>query len=170
MALTVRPVTVSPSLLLALHAQQPARYPALFESAAASRLLGRFDILFAFPDRHLTLHANQRLSMDDGKALPVLSSRHWMNGGCGNERHLAKPFSLSGAAGWSISVTNWWVRSNRDCGCQCPYRDQSLRLFVFPWRCCTSVTRGRAGSSRNRGTKRRLTPSSEISNAVRRCR
>jgi anthranilate synthase component 1 len=58
----VRPVTVSPTLLLALHAARPDRYPALFESAASGEPLGRFDILFAFPGDRLTLRDGDRLS------------------------------------------------------------------------------------------------------------
>ncbi len=58
----VRPVTVSPSSLLALHAARPDRYPALFESAAAGQPLGRYDILFAFPGERLTLYGDGSLS------------------------------------------------------------------------------------------------------------
>ncbi|HMN43304.1 MAG TPA: aminodeoxychorismate synthase component I [Povalibacter sp.] len=58
----VRPVSVSPTALLDLHAANPRRYPALFESAAAAEPLGRFDILFAFPGERLTLQSDQRLS------------------------------------------------------------------------------------------------------------
>lgn len=57
----VRPVTVSPTLLLALHAARPDRYPALFESAAAGEPLGRFDILFAFPGDRLALRDGHRV-------------------------------------------------------------------------------------------------------------
>ena len=74
----VRPVTVTPPLLLALHASNPERYPALFESAATELrkdaataepqggAIGRFDILFACPGARLTLHADQRLTGDSG--------------------------------------------------------------------------------------------------------
>ncbi|HLS81807.1 MAG TPA: aminodeoxychorismate synthase component I [Steroidobacter sp.] len=48
--------------LLALHASRPERYPALFESAAAGRPLGRYDILFAHPQERLTLHASGSLT------------------------------------------------------------------------------------------------------------
>jgi anthranilate synthase component 1 len=58
----VRPVTVSPTGLLGLHASSPERYPALFESAASGEPLGRFDILFACPGDRLTLHADRSLS------------------------------------------------------------------------------------------------------------
>ncbi len=60
-ALAVRPVTVSPTALLGLHAANPQRYPALFESAAAGEPLGCFDILFAFPGQKLTLQPDYRL-------------------------------------------------------------------------------------------------------------
>lgn len=54
--------------LLALHALNPARYPALFESVADDTRLGRFDILFAFPDGCL------RSDADDGEFLPALDA------------------------------------------------------------------------------------------------
>lgn len=60
----VRPVTLSPSALIALHALHPQRYPALFESAAASEPTGRFDILFAFPGAKLTLDSRGALTVD----------------------------------------------------------------------------------------------------------
>lgn len=62
----VRPVTVTPSALLAAHAANPQRYPAFFESAAAGAATGRFDILFACPGARLTLHADQRLTDENG--------------------------------------------------------------------------------------------------------
>lgn len=62
----VRPVTVTPSALLAAHAANPQRYPALFESAAAGAATGRFDILFACPGGTLTLRADQRLTDESG--------------------------------------------------------------------------------------------------------
>jgi anthranilate synthase component 1 len=58
----LQPVDVPPAALLALHAAQPRKYPALFESAAPGRPLGRFDILFACPQARLTLHRDGLLS------------------------------------------------------------------------------------------------------------
>lgn len=43
--------------LLDLHASNPARYPYFLESAAQAGQLGRFDILFAFPEEVLRLDA-----------------------------------------------------------------------------------------------------------------
>jgi len=57
----VRPVQVTPTSLLALHAAAPARYPALLESAAAGNELGRFDILFACPTESLVLRGDGML-------------------------------------------------------------------------------------------------------------
>jgi len=92
----VRPIAVSSSALLALHAQHPQRYPALFESAAAGEPTGRFDILFAFPGARLTLDSQGALTADadigtgtDGtflqaldrwwerERLPPVADRHW---------------------------------------------------------------------------------------------
>jgi anthranilate synthase component 1 len=62
----VRPIDVSPSSLLALHAAYPGRYPALLESAAAGPELGRFDILFAYPRETMTLRADGELVSSEG--------------------------------------------------------------------------------------------------------
>jgi len=59
----VEPVAIAPAMLLALHAAEPGRYPALFESAAPGEPLGRFDILFACPRERLTLGQDARLSV-----------------------------------------------------------------------------------------------------------
>lgn len=48
--------------LLDLHCSNPERYPALIESVASDTGLGRYDILFAFPDETLCLDANGVLS------------------------------------------------------------------------------------------------------------
>lgn len=63
-----RSVDITPQQLLALHAANPRRYPALLESAAAGEPLGRFDILFAFPGARLTLHGPGRLTDERGAA------------------------------------------------------------------------------------------------------
>jgi anthranilate synthase component 1 len=62
-----RPVQVAPSALLALHAANPSRYPALFESAAAGTMLGRFDVLFACPQESLALCADGSVRKPNGK-------------------------------------------------------------------------------------------------------
>lgn len=46
--------------LLALQARDPARYPALIESAASHRVAGRYDILFALPRRRLSARRHDR--------------------------------------------------------------------------------------------------------------
>lgn len=51
----IYPIPIERAALLALHAAQPARYPALLESAAVGKELGQYDILFAFPGDRLTL-------------------------------------------------------------------------------------------------------------------
>ena len=53
----IQPVHIDRAALLALHAAQSRRYPALLESAAVGKELGRHDILFAFPGDRLTLDA-----------------------------------------------------------------------------------------------------------------
>lgn len=64
----VRPMQIAASSLLALHAAHPARYPALFESAASGTPLGRFDVLFAHPQAALSLRADGTLALPDGTA------------------------------------------------------------------------------------------------------
>jgi anthranilate synthase component 1 len=60
----IESVRLAPGALLALHASAPARYPALLESAAVGRPLGRFDILFAQPRAQLILHGDRSLTLD----------------------------------------------------------------------------------------------------------
>ena len=51
-----------PSDLAALHRLNPSRYPYLLESATAGNTLGRYDLLFAFPQDTLRLNADFSLS------------------------------------------------------------------------------------------------------------
>lgn len=60
------PVRIDRAALLRLHAAHPHKYPALFESAAASERLGRYDILFACPAGRLTLQRDGTLLMPTG--------------------------------------------------------------------------------------------------------
>ncbi len=97
----VRPVTVSPSDLLALHAGLPERYPALFESAATAAAIGRFDILFAFPGTRLTLDGAGKLSTDAdidkrGSFLQALD-KWWLQ-----ERSALEPTALPFSGGWLV--------------------------------------------------------------------
>jgi len=99
--LAVRPVAVTPSVLLALHAAWPERYPALLESAATAEPLGRFDILFACPGPRLTLRAGQRLVGDagidtQGSFLDALD-RWWMR-----ERVAPMGAGLPFTGGWLV--------------------------------------------------------------------
>jgi len=50
----VTPVSLQADSLLALHAQNPQRYPVLLESASHSEKLGCYDILLAFPGEQLS--------------------------------------------------------------------------------------------------------------------
>lgn len=51
-----------PSDLAALHGLNPSRYPFLLESAADDTALGRYDLLFAFPQDELRLHPDFSLT------------------------------------------------------------------------------------------------------------
>jgi anthranilate synthase component I len=51
----VFPVQLRDEQLLALHAADPERYPALLESVANHSVLGRFDVLFAYPQARVIL-------------------------------------------------------------------------------------------------------------------
>lgn len=65
---TIRTVHAPREYLLSVHAQWPERYPALLESAAPCASLGRFDLLFAFPQQTLT-----KLSAARDRFLPTLT-------------------------------------------------------------------------------------------------
>ncbi|HEY7377735.1 MAG TPA: hypothetical protein VH542_03520, partial [Steroidobacteraceae bacterium] len=54
MSCILRSITAPRERLLELRARWPERYPALLESAARSEALGRYDILFAFPEERLS--------------------------------------------------------------------------------------------------------------------
>jgi anthranilate synthase component 1 len=75
----IRSVQLNSSALLALHASNPVHYPVLLESAAAGTALGRFDILFAYPQESLSLRGDGNLLERNGSAstgpfLPALDS------------------------------------------------------------------------------------------------
>jgi anthranilate synthase component I len=59
--MAVTPVQLPPDALLRLHAANPERYPVLLQSAAHSEQLGRYDILFAFPQAQLALRSDGSL-------------------------------------------------------------------------------------------------------------
>jgi anthranilate synthase component 1 len=105
--LAFRPVEVTPSTLLALHAARPDRYPAFFESAASAQsaatgsAIGRFDILFAFPGARLTLDGTGTLRAD----FPIGSEQnflHALDGWWRGEQASTPghPFPFSG--GWLV--------------------------------------------------------------------
>jgi len=68
------PLRLAPASLLALHAAFPQRYPALLESAAASATLGRYDILFAFPEAELVLDVDGSVHTDG----PIAASKGFL--------------------------------------------------------------------------------------------
>jgi len=97
----VRPVQVAPSTLLAMHASNPARYPALFESAAAGNVRGQHDILFAFPGERLTLRTQDRLVDPSGRQLQgrfLDALDRWWRQTAGTSAAAAWPFS----GGWLV--------------------------------------------------------------------
>ncbi|HEY6641921.1 aminodeoxychorismate synthase component I [Povalibacter sp.] len=100
-ASAVRPVTVSPTTLLGLHAANPERYPAFFESAAAGEPLGRFDVLFAYPGERLTLHSDLLLSgpagIESSASFLDALDRWWSR-----ERTASDDSSLPFRGGWLV--------------------------------------------------------------------
>src|SRR5512138_442572 len=52
--IVTRSIAAAPDVLLELHASKPDRYPAFLESAAQGGELGRYDILFAYPQREIS--------------------------------------------------------------------------------------------------------------------
>ncbi|HEY4368545.1 MAG TPA: aminodeoxychorismate synthase component I [Steroidobacteraceae bacterium] len=105
-ALAVRPVAVTPALLLALHAAWPERYPALLESAATAEPLGRFDILFACPGLKLTLRSGQGLAADasldtTGSFLDALD-RWWLRERIARDELPPTDFPVPFTGGWLV--------------------------------------------------------------------
>ena len=97
----IRAIRTQRSTLLALHAAFPARYPALLESAASGRPLGRYDILFAFPAARLTLLASGALHSSEpalqGKSFLDALDQWW-----GRERGAARATHLPFVGGWLL--------------------------------------------------------------------
>ena len=71
----IHPIDCEPGVLLALHAAQPGRYPALFESAATGGT-GRYDILFACPGERLTLGQDGVVHTPSGTMAPGRFLQH----------------------------------------------------------------------------------------------
>jgi anthranilate synthase component I len=97
----IRAIRTQRSTLLALHAAFPERYPALLESAASGRPLGRYDILFAFPAARLTLLASGALHSSEpalqGKSFLDALDQWW-----GRERRVAPATHLPFVGGWLL--------------------------------------------------------------------
>lgn len=66
-----------PRVLLELHASQPQRYPALFESTAGTGEFGRFDILFAHPQHEIRLNAQRQLEGASGSGFLSALDTEW---------------------------------------------------------------------------------------------
>ena len=93
----VRPVTLQDDQLCALHAADPARFPALLESTGTHARLGRYDILFALPQARLLLRANGELVGSDLKQfLPALDEA-WQR-----ERLPPESSTLPFTGGWLL--------------------------------------------------------------------
>ncbi len=89
--------------MLALHAAYPARYPALLQSAAVGAPLGRYDILFAFPQAQLTLHANGQLSgprAEQANNQFLCALDHWFA-----EEHCEHDAAVPFAGGWLLYLS-----------------------------------------------------------------
>jgi anthranilate synthase component 1 len=87
--------------LLDLHASHPKRYPFLLESAAYGTALGRYDILFGFPEKSLRLDSEYQLtgSKADGSSgfLSAFDSE-WSKGGNPGSSGSQGPFH----GGWFV--------------------------------------------------------------------
>jgi anthranilate synthase component 1 len=96
--------------LARLHALNPGRYPHLLESVAQGSPEARFDILFAFPGKALTLEGSTRLVLDgspiDGQFLEVFDQQ-WRNDACDAPR--GAPFPFHG--GWFVYLGYELARS-----------------------------------------------------------
>jgi anthranilate synthase component I len=97
----MEPVRLAPGALLALHAAAPAKYPALLESAAVGRPLGRFDILFAQPRAALILHHDGVLTLG-GLTLGASTFLRELDAWAARERATDASGRLPFTGGWLI--------------------------------------------------------------------
>lgn len=93
-------MTLRGDALFALHASDPGRFPALFESTGTHPRLGRFDILFAYPQARLALRADGSLvgggTSNAEPFLPALDE-WWLR-----DRTPAEPSTLPFTGGWLL--------------------------------------------------------------------
>ncbi|MET0658107.1 MAG: aminodeoxychorismate synthase component I, partial [Steroidobacteraceae bacterium] len=93
----VRPVKLQGGELRALHAADPARFPALLESTGTHERFGRYDVLFGYPQAYLSLRSDGSL---DGSAcgnfLTALDES-WLR-----DRVSSEPSDLPFTGGWLL--------------------------------------------------------------------
>jgi anthranilate synthase component 1 len=108
-----RSIAAAPDVLLELHASKPDRYPAFLESAAQGGELGRYDILFAYPQRELRA----------GSGVAFLSTldAEWRA-----ERSYASDCSLPFRGGWFVFL-NYELASEIEPRLRLPAADSSAR-------------------------------------------
>ena len=87
---------------VALHAAYPERYPFLLESVVSGQQ-ARYDILFAYPQKQVVLHAQHAVSVDDvavSTSFLKTFEQHWQacNATMGKIQHQCLPFS----GGWFV--------------------------------------------------------------------
>jgi anthranilate synthase component I len=87
----LRAVWPAPADLLALHRRSPAEYPFLLQSVAGHPLSGRYDILFAFPERALT-------TSDSGSTDFLAQLSEWVR----TEGTIECPGDLPFSGGWFL--------------------------------------------------------------------
>jgi anthranilate synthase component 1 len=101
-ASTVHAVQLPADALLRLHAAHPARYPVLLQSAAHGEPLGRYDILFAFPQSRLMLHGNGSLEGAQGEHHDFLSA---LDSDWQRAKAPATTHSLPFTGGWFVFLS-----------------------------------------------------------------
>ncbi|MET0984459.1 MAG: aminodeoxychorismate synthase component I [Steroidobacteraceae bacterium] len=93
----VRPVKLQGGELRALHAADPLRFPALLESTGTHERLGRYDLLFGYPQTRLSLRSHGSLDGSVGSDFLAALDQSWLR-----DRVSSEPSDLPFTGGWLL--------------------------------------------------------------------
>jgi anthranilate synthase component 1 len=99
-AFAAYPLQLPADALLQLHAANPSRYPVLLQSAAHGEPLGRYDILFAFPQSTLSLRGGVLSGAEHGEHFLAALDRQWRQ-----QRLPASDSTLPFTGGWFVFLS-----------------------------------------------------------------
>ena len=92
-----RPVKLQGGELRALHAADPLRFPALLESTGTHERLGRYDLLFGYPQASLSLRSDGRLDGSASGDFLTALDESWLR-----DRVPSAPSDLPFTGGWLL--------------------------------------------------------------------